>query len=427
MVDTNIAPVLASTRGIDNMKSNDLPERVSDIIPEWVKEYSPNRGQEIADWYFRYHFWKVWDGKEQHLNEAQVVARAIAMAKMEALDQTVDIQVQSENANLYLLSEIDKNKWWRYLEYTDVREFFEETLQKIADRTPNAGAITEYRDLVTILDSIEKLGVPKEFIVTLPHNMSKARVASGPLKWTLESNAPPEEKAETVKNILAGVADRDVSVRDFRRKTREATGRLSHNSFSPAPAEFYILPKGKELLVIWSEGHKQTGLLQSVLNGVTTEIEIGDPTNLLKRITESVAPHSAGLVGHRLFNEGRLEPNYPGGFYLPTVERMQHIVLAELTKYLAILEQLDKWIYLLVFPLAKNIKPEEISDWIINNFGLAIKEEDKNKSLDILLEAARSMYSMPDTSDFYGGEVILRVDYIDGVLGIWLFVNGGHK
>lgn len=373
-----------------------LPEKIDfNSIPDWIIDRNGDRGEEIKKWYISYFFWRDWDGKEETLNDYRVKSRAMANAYMEAAEEVADLNPETENALFSLLADIDKNKLFRFREYDDIKEFLEDKLQKIIARNPNTGYRWEVQDVLKIINWLEQQKIPRAFVLSVPENLGKARVIAGPVKDIIaDTSLPKEEKLETIKDLLLEVANPEVSAMDLKRKYEKH--KFQEPDLQFIPASFYMLPRGEELVAIWCRNKTQTGIVQRALRNVV-EISIGDSADLIHEITQKISPASFRMSGHRLDKQlGTLEPNIPGGLYLPLPDQMEFEVMAEITRLLPILNQLPDHEIKIPITSLDHVSEVNYSEFISNHLKCPFDEKKDGDAYKVLHAALEKYYPIPE-------------------------------
>jgi len=401
-----------------------IPEDIDTYkTPEWVLLPSPDRAKKIEEYYTALYFKMRWERRGEDLRDPTVLERAIGEAKLKALENVTDLSEASETAVIRYLQSAKEDGWYRYAEYDDIRQMIDDKLQKAIERSPNSGMAHELADLLNIISQLEKMGVDKELVLGVKDNISKARDATRPLKAVLESNAPKKQKLEEIRAILSDVVDENISARGFRDLVLERMGKVKRKTPDPVDASIYLIPGGREIIVIRSD-KEHTRAIEHALKGIITDLDFRDPITLQKEIAELVMPKAAGMARHAVVNGALVQP-VPDGLLMPTPDEMLAGIMTAAARFRALIEQIeDQVLYLPLYNLDK-VAPEKIIAWVEK--ALFHKLPDHADVLHFLQGLVHDYYAVPpdalallpsrklDVMIGYSNDTIrlvLRVEYV---------------
>ena len=401
-----------------------IPEDINTVAtPEWVLLPSPDRAKKIEEYYTALHFKLNWNGKEKALQDSTVLERAVGEAKLKALENVTDLSEATETAVLRFLQSAKEDGWYRFAEYDDIRQMIDDKLQKAIERSPNSGMAHELADLLNIISQLEKMGISKELVLGVKDNISKARDATRPLKAILESNAPKKQKLEEIREILSDVVDEQVSARGFRDLIAERMGKVKRKTPPPVEAAIYLIPGGKEIIVIQSD-KEHTRAIEHALRGIVTDLDFRDPITLQREIAELTMPRTAGLARHAIV-DGGLEQPIPDGLLMPTPEEMLAGIMTAAARFRVMLEQVeDQVLYVPLYTLDK-VEPDNMRAWVEKSLQYRLEED--VDVLAFLQGLVTTYYSVPpdalallpsrklDVMVGYSGStvrLVLRVEYV---------------
>jgi hypothetical protein len=292
-------------------------------IPRWLVEKRDGVSVEIVAWYIGYYFWERWNGKEDTLNDSMLVARANAEARLSALGIVASLQSELDDAMLDLLHSAPN--WYHYAtEFTDPSELIDQLLQKQIEKAPDSGMRYELQNLLKVISALESMGVSKEKIIPIPHNIGKARLASGDMIRILNSDASEEEKLVLIEETLRDIADPNMHVRRFRDVNAERMGKSKPLTPAPVEGSICLVPNGYVLTIEATPAHLQA--IQHQLSGIVN-FNLGDGLEVVTRLGERLLPKTSGMRKYAMDEFARsIEPN-PKGELLPTPEQFQQYAL----------------------------------------------------------------------------------------------------
>jgi len=315
--------------------SSSLPENIDfSVIPRWLTIKYPGRQADMEQWLISWYFWSRWKGKVEEIEEEKLRARALAEAKIAALDNSLELEHVSGEVALSLLVDASAENWYRYAEVEDLLEFLHDKLdeymehveaKKAMGQNVKVGGVYEVRNLITVIQGLTDLGVPKDQIIPIRHNLSKARIATYSITKILESTLPEKKKQSEVLSILRAIADPKVTVQEFKqsRLKQELEARAGT---LPIQGELSILRTG-EMLFIRSPDTAMTKAIQHSLKGLVNGWSNVDAVNLATRITDEISTKDkykpTRLVEGRIIQGGE-------GIMMPTPERFQDMAMMEI-------------------------------------------------------------------------------------------------
>ena len=315
--------------------SSSLPENIDfSVIPRWVTEKYSERQADMEKWLISWYFWSRWEGKVEEIEEEKLKARALAEAKIAALDNSLELEHVSGEVALSLLVDASTENWYRYAEVEDLLEFLHDKLdeymehieaKKAMGQNIKVGGVYEVRNLITVIQGLIDLGVPKDQIIPIRHNLSKARIATYSITKILESTLPEKKKQAEVLSILKAISDPKVSVQEFK-QARLKQELEARSGTLPIMGELSILRTG-EMLFIRSPDTAMTKAIQHSLKGLVNGWSNVDAVNLATRITDEISTKDkykpTRLVEGRIIQGGE-------GIMMPTPERFQDLAMMEI-------------------------------------------------------------------------------------------------
>jgi hypothetical protein len=383
-----------------------LPVKVEiSSVPRWAVEKYPGRQADQERWLVSYYFWSRWDGDLSKIHEinqdAKMKARAIAEAGLQAIDNVLDLEQVSGETAISLIVEADKEKWYRFAEVSDLVEFLHDKMDEYQEsaeaRGTRRGGVYEVANLIKVIQTIVGLGVPKEMIIPIRHNLTKARYASGEMARIIASDLPEKEKRQALKQILEQIANHQVTVNKFlennqRRALETVAGEL------PIDGMVSILREG-EIIFVRSPDHAMTSAIQHALKGLVNGWSVTDAVELATRITDEISTKDK-YKPTRIVKEGQSYTLTQGGegTMMPTPERFETLVMLEVGRSMDLVAQIlesNPSAYLPVFRVGGRIETEERMEKIIR------KDFHLNEAapLSKLNAAACHFYKLPQELD----------------------------
>jgi len=380
-----------------------VPEKVDlKALPKWVVENYPERQRDQEDWLLRYYFHERWNGKADSIEDQKLLARAVAEAGMRALDNSLELGEIIDQTTLSLFLRAHKENWLQYAEVEDLLEFLNDRLAKYQDYQANhnirTGNVIETRNLIAVVETLVDMGVPKEQIIPIRNNLSKAKYASGGMKEILMSTLSPQEKQEGVLSILKEVVDPDISVRKFL-SNRAEKNRQMVNAAPMLEGKFSVI-REMDILTIESPTRAQTKAIQYALNGIVDTWSVLDPGTFIQSFTEQLQTKGK-LRPTRLIVEKDIPYLTQGGegVMLPTPEYFNDLIFAEIGHCGSLIDQIldeaNRQVFAKVpiFRFGPRLKTEDLFKYIENTFQFE-RHLRKNPLID-LANAVMSFYSYP--------------------------------
>jgi hypothetical protein len=361
-----------------------LPDKLKYQPSRWMTEIYPERGEDITKELVSYYFWERWKDKEDELADVYVLDRAMAEAHFDAVENASDLEMATHQATMYLIYNISEKDWHKYGEYDDLVMLLQDKLQGYEERAEERGADDlpgSYYELNGLMDTVqylEQLGVPKEKVLGIRHNISKAREAQKVMKKVREADISDKEKKESLEEILEDVVNPRVSLREYRRKNKNRS--IQQAKALPAMQGSIYLVQGMELAVIESPDSGSTKAIELSLNGLVDGWGIRDGARLIQYLTEKV--YTKGK-----FRESRIiytDTNKPyfkmgdGGYPMPTPNHLKTIIMEKLGADQLLIEQVlegSDICWLPLYNITNNIKQSELKSWITNSFKFRVREE----------------------------------------------------
>ena len=384
-----------------------LPERINfKVIPDFFTQNVPDRQQKMEAWLVSFYFWTRWETREDELEDTKLRMRAIAESKIQALDNALELQQVSEETALSLLVDANQENWYRYAEVNDLYEFLHDKLdqymetqesQRAQGRNVHLGGISEISSLIKIISLMINLGVPKDKIIPIRHNLSKAREAVKPLT-DIANNEELSDKDRRGKmvEILKQVADPDTSVSQFRQSQRgrdlaAVSGRL------PIDGMVSVLRDG-EFLFIRSPDSSMTRAIQYSLKGLVNGWHVTDAVTLATEITDQISTKDKLKATKIVLEAGKARFVQVGeGQLMPTPERFKDIVMAEIGRSIPLIDQaLGKMsqIWLPVYSFGpKHTSGTQAAKYVQDRFMFSSRREN---ALPYLNTAVQDFYELPN-------------------------------
>jgi hypothetical protein len=314
------------------MPESILPQKIDlSVTPEWVTKSYPGMEKDIEQWLVSYYFWQNWDGKEGTLDTAKAKARAVAEAKYKSLSQTEALKEASDKSAMLQWYEANRSGWFKHVaEIEDVRELMEHILQEARDKKATSAYDIEFI-LNTLIPACESNGIPKELIICIPRNMTKAKWAVPTMREVIKNDGP--QMGESLAKIVKAITDKSETVDVFAKETLPRIMGLETPKTLPAvPANVCLLPDGRELVIITSDP-SHTRAIQMSTKSIVDGYGYTDPAYLLRELGNIIKPKATQRRRYKVNVFGSLEECHDGGVYLPALESFKDLVIAEYLKH----------------------------------------------------------------------------------------------
>lgn len=311
----------------------DLPERIDpDAVPRWVTEMYVGMEKDIEAWYVSYFFYRTWDGKLESLDSAKAKARAKAEAKYKSVIQTRALAIAAEGSVHLQTYDGFQKGWHKYVnEIEDAKELVEHILNVEKDKNPQSAAVYELTFIYdTLMPALEKLNVPKEMVLCIPANMTKAKWGVKSLRQIINNNG--EKMTDHLYQVMNAIADKSISVDVFREEViPKIMGEEAKKTPAPIQASVCMLPDNKELIIIPSTP-AHTKAIQMSTKSIVEGFGYTDPTYLIKEVMKVIKPKEFSRYKYKANEFGVLKASNDGGVYLPALEGFRNMVLVEYSK-----------------------------------------------------------------------------------------------
>jgi len=315
-------------------QENSLPERIDpNVVPRWVTEKYTGMANDIEQWYTSFYFYKTWDGKLETLDSTKAKARAKALAKYQSLMQTKALFAATEGSIQLQIYDAVKNGWYKKInEIEDAKEFIEHVLEVEREKNPHASAVYELEFIHnTLVPTLEKLDVPKEAILCISSNMTKAKWAVKSLKQIINNNGPDME--DHLLEMMNAIADTNTTVDVFREEVvPRIMGLEAKKTLPPVEASVCMLPDNRELIIIPSDP-AHTRAIQMSTKSIVEGFGYTDPTYLITQVMKTIRPKDFSRHKYRANEFGVLKTCAEGGVYLPATETFRELVMSEYNKH----------------------------------------------------------------------------------------------
>jgi hypothetical protein len=383
-----------------------LPARIDPgVIPPWLTEHYQGMESEIEEWFTSFYFWRRWNGDEANLAEVMVLARANATAKMEALQQTSILKGASDKSIYLQLYHAQKTGWFRLVEEIEsVQELLERMLADEIERDPDGGTRYELEFIIkTMIPTMEHLGVPKEQIISIPQNLSKAKAAVPVIRQLVQTGSPETEAQ--IMEVFKEIADPDIKVRAFKSNNAERMGRAKPGTPVVVPGAIYLIP-GSEMIVIDSD-RAHTNAIQIALRGIVEDLSIKDGRGLLNILSQRLLPKTNNfdqLVLRFQDDHPILMKSQGNGFPMPSETDMMISAFNEAARVKFYVDQLlpiHKFTMVPVFTLSGSSNPMELVSWVQDRFEFQV--QDPSDAIPCLMKALNQIYKTvhPDMSGLF--------------------------
>lgn len=408
------------------------------LLIKWTTTKYPERSQDMMDWLISYFFWRDWDDpvKQKHLKKAEVIARANAHARLLALDNTNQLGNVVEESIVLQLLHAQRTRWTLYEEISDIKELIQDRLIDALAREDAkrmrmeaegkgryykpGGKAYEYQNLLAVVDTLESMGVPKEDIIPVGVNFSKAVRAAPIISHILENNTLSEDKRqEQVHEVLQEIADPEITVVKFEENARIRSGK-TFNLPDPAPGSILLAPEKEVLIIETSPG--QAAAIKGALKGIVN-FSITDAARLIRQISQIVMPKSSGFHSYQLRVNGLGPELIEGnGVQLPSPEEMERLILRELAQSdFAVRQMLARGLQynLPIYPITTNVPGIDI----IDDLAQAAFVWPNSDVHALAQEALKKLYYVPmEATNAYNAPMFLEIGYDEAiqVYGIFL-------
>lgn len=311
----------------------EFPEKVDpSVMPRWLTESYPGMEKDIEGWFTSYYFWRNWNGKEESLTTAKLKARANAQARYKSMLQTESLKFAT-GKSLWLQMTTLKTGWYKYItEVEDTKEFLNLVLQDKRENDPDSTSIYDIDFILnTLLPTMEKLGVPKENIICIPGNMTKAKLAVPSLRQIAKNNGP--EMEQRIVEVMSVVADQKITALEMREEVMPKIMNKEHpKTLQPVTASVCMLPDGRELIIIPSDP-AHTRAIEMSTKQIVNGFRYTDPSYLMAEVTKAISPKENKRRKYHANTLGKLSESNNGGVYLPALEHFKDMVLLEYIKH----------------------------------------------------------------------------------------------
>lgn len=259
-------------------------------IPKWLAEDYQGDEQDFTNWLVDMFMSTLNEKQRKNLMNKQVYERINAEANYWAMDRTKRIQDKAQRAFLFQTVQADKTGWYHFLGNNLEFDTIEELLASLTDAAEEGSS--EAYDLAfitkTVVPLIEQSGGKPSDIWSLPFQVHKTRMIVPALRNILQCpvcgtrsfngttcrNGHPiemtKEKKETAISLTALVNQNTVDA-EIKEKVSEIVGRKKYIApKSVDEGEKYMLPGGKEMIVILCDYPEQTRAIEIALRGVVS-------------------------------------------------------------------------------------------------------------------------------------------------------------
>lgn len=373
--------------------SYDLPERV-DLTkkPRFLTEVYPEMQHDMEEWFYSYYFWTTWDGKAESLDTTAARTRAKAVARFEAFKQTNILKEATDLSSNLQYYRATAEGWWKYV---NEMESAEELIQYMYDfelgKDPHSSAASNLKFIHgTLVPTLKSLGVPKEHILCITPNMTKAKWAVSSLRQIINNNGPNME--ENLTSVMTAIADKSITVDVFREEfLPQVMGKESKKTLAPAQASVCMLPDGRELIII-SSTPAHTRAIQMSTKSIAEGYGYTDPSYLITQVMKTIRPKDFSRHKYKSNEFGVLKISPEGGVYLPAVETFRDLAEAEYMKHQFYLSKKGEHILVL---------DELAFSYTIDDFVTALGYLNQGDAFDAIL----NMYA-PTVADFKGYKIL---------------------
>jgi len=316
------------------MAESILPPKIDpNVVPDWVIKSYQGMEKDIELWLVSYYFWKSWDGKEGTLDTAKSKARAVAEAKFKSLSQTNALKQASDKSEMLQWYEANKTGWYKMVaEIEDVKELMSHILQDERDKNPTSSAVYDLDFILnTLIPACEANGIPKEMIICIPKNMTKAKWGVSTMRKILANDGP--KMRENLTKVIEAIVDKNQTADVFRTETLpKIMGSEAPKTLPPAQANVCLLPDGREVIIITSDS-AHTRAIQMSTKSIVAGFGYTDPAYLLTELGNIVKPKATQRKRYKADSFDVLQESHDGGVYLPTKESFKDMAIVEYLKH----------------------------------------------------------------------------------------------
>lgn len=385
-----------------------IPPKIDlNIAPRWAVEKYHGMEKDIEEWLISYYFWKEWEGKDDLLDTTSAKARAIAMARYKTLAQTDAIKIASDQSALLQWYEAAQTGWFKHIkEIDDVKELMAHILEEAQEKDPGSSTASDYLFVLnTLIPLCEKYKIPKEMIICIPKNLTKARYSVPTMRQIISNNG--NQMGEHLAEIVKGIVDSNLTARTFREEYCPAVmGKETPKTLPSVKANVCLMPDGGELIIIRSDS-AHTKAIQISTRSIISGFDYTDAAYLLKEIGNIVMPKKQNRRRYKANEFGRLVESSDGGVYLPALESFKDLVISEYLKHRFYIRKPGKQILLI----------EELAlTYNLNTFAESLGYVNKQDAFDAMMNLYKPVLDdLPNklpAEDFVVTE--LKVDYLTG-------------
>jgi hypothetical protein len=377
--------------------TNTLPAKLKYNPPDWMT--NPNLGNRAE---------RIAEDKEHELADTYVLDRALAEAHFDAVENASDLELAVEQATMYLIYNISEKGWMKYGEYEDLIALLQDKMKGYQERAELRGvdevpgSYYELAGLVKTIEYLKQLKVPKEKVLGMRHNITKARAAQAEFRKIQESNVPDREKKESILEILEDVVDPSITVREYRHKNKERSIRQA-KAHEAMLGSIYLV-QGLELAVIESPDSGSTKAIELSLNGLVDGWSVRDGGSLIRYLTEKIYTRGKFKLARIRYTDTN-KPYFKwgdGGYQMPTRAHLQSMIMEQLGANLRLVEQIldtNDYAWLPLYNITHGVTRNTVNEWITTNFRFDSRE--KRSAYQTLKMAIEEEYVLPDDIAMY--------------------------
>lgn len=325
-----------------------MEEAIKDLVGklpsmDWLTQKYVGAEEDMKVWMVEFNLQRKFGSTYADL-DVVYKERAQAEAKLAALDQLLNLEGVTNAAAFSILLDIDQEKLWMYAEYSSLEEFLENTLEEYYEDFREGenevgkkykelpGSVYEVKHLLEVVDFCEQIGIPKEQVLPIRTNFTKAKTASHTLYSIKNSDLPVEKKAEMLIETLKDIADPTMTTRAFRDKQMGRTRQLD-NAKATIGGTISIV-RGGDLLLLKTNGTAMTKAIQYQLRGIVSDWSVTDALSLATRITDEVSTKNKYKPTRMVVDDEDMprltQISGEDGLMMPTPRRFEQLVLMEL-------------------------------------------------------------------------------------------------
>jgi len=389
------------------MDDLNIPEKIDFTVPpRWATEKYHGMEKDIEEWLVSYYFWKEWEGKEDALTTKPAKSRAVALAKYKTLAQTNAIKFASDSSAFIQWYDAAKNGWFHHIkEIDDVKELMNHILENEKEKDPYGSSVYDIDFIVnTLIPVCEQNKIPKEVILCIPQNLSKAKQGVATMRKIMANNGP--NMVERLGEVVKGITDSSMTVRKFRDEyCPSIMGKEVPKTLPTVKANICLMGDGGELIIIRSDP-AHTRAIQMSTKSIVSGFDYTDASYLLKEIGNLISPKHQYRRKYKANTFGVLVESSEG-VYLPALESFKDLVISEYLKHRFYIRKPGKQV-LIIEEIAFTYNMTTFAE----SLGYVTNQDAFDAMMKLYQPAIKDLAETLPAEDFVVTE--LKVDYLTG-------------